>query len=961
MRRFPRLLTFLILGSAILCGQTHTGSKSSLSRQTHPDTNYNLADRLEQLNHEYAMAAARGNFLRLSDIEAELNVLAADLTHVDPAGFGYVTDGLHLLDANSLDASLDYFQRRSRQMRIVAAQAPVPSATVELAEIEQIVWRLQSAKQKFDPGQYRHARDALPELQKSAQWNALSDDRTSRISSEQMAGRKVWRAKFAELAFTSEKPTAPHTRPTFSDSDLAYFSIVDMVDDPVGAIEKESYLRLKYEHIVSRARASSLPAQTFEQWRAGLLGTKHAQEAAVQLSSTLAQTEGDEVRPDLQQLRHRARDSLEAIKSSKPAANVSSVPHPVASQSSDYGAVELKLAIDRFGRPDLMPLALEQKSNDILRSSFDAKITDLKKTLPDIQGYQLYLSTRQSTESEMAALSQVRLSTQAVAQRIGDSIAGAEAMGFGPFPQGRSELELICRQTDTHMDWATATAPRVLTVHDPVLIAANHQLESSVQALPSKNKRKPLYQPTTLDQNRTLNESDMWKPGFDFSKELKADMPVRPGRQWAGLINPESNSPYDFEREVVPGKSVKPLGGGIHLGRTGELKSSDTDTKRLVLRYDPRTSELYLLGDNGQRYSYGPVSPEVLKALLQFAVSGHNAAVSVGWAGEKTIEDTFPSKEAVLLHPIFVNTPIGQDLIIVDSIPWDLSKEKLPGGADNPIHAQFAAVYSPYEAKKEAESGQKLLDLTNRAKRIEAMPDSALASKFKDDNIVGYLVGLLLQSKETSAALSEFSSTAEEQPNPKTRQAMLSLSKVVAREDNSYRALQLVAELMMEGSGPNDEWLDLWIFAAGKLHPSAKSAEVALAAYGLSSDTTIAVLIDAPVSITLQNGHILLQGDMVWKYLTTDSVHPRRRAAAEADRYAAGDIVELESVVQPHFAELREAYPPLNRVNDYARILALLRWCLRKDNIAGVDLTALSNVASSSPETPTPSFVERSK
>jgi hypothetical protein len=162
-------------------------------------------------------------------------------------------------------------------------------------------------------------------------------------------------------------------------------------------------------------------------------------------------------------------------------------------------------------------------------------------------------------------------------------------------------------------------------------------------------------------------------------------LPDRP--HWGGWTRPNTTSSdphhfYDFATEVVDFKSKHSVGGGIHFGNTAQACSA-LDPSNLVLRYSRRSRLLSLQRPDGFSYTYDrPVDAQVLKSLWRFVSADNgkrNMAVSIGWIG--AAERNTGSSSPVLLDPYLVDTTVGQDLVLADSIPFQLDQANLPNGS----------------------------------------------------------------------------------------------------------------------------------------------------------------------------------------------------------------------------------------------------------------------------------------
>ena len=126
---------------------------------------------------------------------------------------------------------------------------------------------------------------------------------------------------------------------------------------------------------------------------------------------------------------------------------------------------------------------------------------------------------------------------------------------------------------------------------------------------------------------------------------------------WKGRID-EQGKPFDYRTEVKTPKSFRSVGGGIHFGETatpptgldlsghaliGEVATEyGREVVRLVLRDGSTGREVVVDASH---------SPIAMKSLYRFASSGRNAAISIGWAMERTAEDRLDEEANPFSHP----------------------------------------------------------------------------------------------------------------------------------------------------------------------------------------------------------------------------------------------------------------------------------------------------------------------
>jgi hypothetical protein len=525
-----------------------------------------------------------------------------------------------------------------------------------------------------------------------------------------------------------------------------------------------------------------------------------------------------------------------------------------------------------------------------------------------------------------------------------------------------------------------------------------------------------------------VSEAQMRTGQIDFSTLPKDNLSTRlPERlsTWKGFIDPKTEKPYDYETRVKNFRDFAPVGGGIHMGDKATLLPA-RDLSHLVLSYDRSLKSLILIGPASERYAYGPVEPGDAKALYRYAASGHNAAVSIGWAGEYDPTDKrHPGEpQPVLLDPYLVDTRVGQDLISADSIPWDLGLNTLPGGEENPVSKRFSSARDRFFR---AQFG--IVEAFCRG--VPAFSDTyaaKLATKFSNDLFLDLVAQALLTSSTVESAKESFFAATKyaewqaderklkELANPTTtgdlfgqRDSATStrkksryqelydqlygttpkpssvdkaavqaeLAKVQEQEaaiqeyarifDSAKKRSEILeglAILAVESSKAESKWVEL-LAALERARGPVSDSELAKEVYSVLPTTTLAVLLDEPTQIRLENGKIVLNGKMRYRYATSLlRVNDGTLVMSEGTGPTLNrveTITELTDLANAAFPLLSQRYAPLRRVTEYARIAAFFRWARKPGSLLAVDLAGLGEVPSSDRDrTPTPDALAQS-
>jgi len=221
---------------------------------------------------------------------------------------------------------------------------------------------------------------------------------------------------------------------------------------------------------------------------------------------------------------------------------------------------------------------------------------------------------------------------------------------------------------------------------------------------------------------------------------------------WVGRLR-NDGKPFNYARDVRNFRSFEAVGGGVHLGDIGTLGEA-RNLSSFVLIYDSALGQLALKGPDGSTFTLAGIPPEVLKPLLRFAESGRNAAVSIGWGMERTNVDERLNQlregSPVLLDPFLVDTRVGQDLVLADSIAWDLGEPRLPNGAPIAFSSDFTGALDRFLVGQIAPFRQ-VLD------GVESF--SAVGAQIWDEELASHGAPLVLRSLLVAKSMDEVEGT----------------------------------------------------------------------------------------------------------------------------------------------------------------------------------------------------------
>ncbi|NOT29119.1 MAG: hypothetical protein HOP15_01585 [Planctomycetes bacterium] len=123
------------------------------------------------------------------------------------------------------------------------------------------------------------------------------------------------------------------------------------------------------------------------------------------------------------------------------------------------------------------------------------------------------------------------------------------------------------------------------------------------------------------------------------------------------------------------------------------------------------------------------------------------------------------------------------------------------------------------------------------------------------------------------------------------------------------------------------------------------------------------MLIDEETTLKLTPERVVLEGGMRYSYLTgwfeVSPTRVGRSQDSKDEERQTRELKPLSQVANSRIEELARAYPALERVRMYARVVALLRMAMAGQQLVGVDLTSLAGVEAISQERfPTPDAVK---
>jgi len=471
---------------------------------------------------------------------------------------------------------------------------------------------------------------------------------------------------------------------------------------------------------------------------------------------------------------------------------------------------------------------------------------------------------------------------------------------------------------------------------------------------------------------------------------------------WRGRLKEDPRTgrkvPFDYRTEVKKPRTFRAIGGGIHFGETASA-AFDAPANVYSLRYDAG-SLIVTDGRNGSRFvvtTQEDIDPTSLKALYRFAKANRNAAISIGWGTEREsvvdqlITESRELGSPVLLDPFLVDTAVGQDLVLADSIPWSFDGGKLPNGAPVTFHEQFKNEYDQFRkarldvvtplfanAKPFADSDRAMwttrLDEARASLLIQAVVrnDSIASARrwyisrsirdfLRDEenqetsdetaiqDLRRWLLARILKANDIDS-LDDLTSEGQRLVNKDADDRIEKLSEATGGEFDKRIAplfdedsplnsqllplvdLTMAATLSKESSCPR-VLVDLWasLLLAKSADEPVDTETLALSFLARLNSTTLAMLYDDAVSFDLQGDAAKLKAEMKYRYATT-YVHVGDRAISlgRSDD-AENEVQTIESLTilaNKHLNGVTDSYPPLKRVTQQAAITAFLKWAI---------------------------------
>lgn len=419
------------------------------------------------------------------------------------------------------------------------------------------------------------------------------------------------------------------------------------------------------------------------------------------------------------------------------------------------------------------------------------------------------------------------------------------------------------------------------------------------------------------------------------------------------------------------------LDGGIHFVSQATLKTNHKLDQH-ILAYDDSKQNIILMGLSAEdTYIFGPVEPEELKALYKYAVSSNTSAISI----ENLKNFSF---QGIFLNSQFVDTKVGQYLFYTDIIPWDFdSMTYLPNTRPNPLEQVQKAAYRYQDLFFPIFSEDELIYFTSEGIQY---PDIEMPFEVSP-LYVGMI--LILQSESLAEFQDRFYSfynidsvggiTELEKPLISSRSSLgfntylknLRFVNLLSKQTTSLKwKEEILSELLYKltydygfchkfhgelsyvfGKKLGNEKLNLYRFKQLSITNLSSSLRANRYDYSLHPNklNILAVLYDDDSSFELKNGFIDIQIGMQWKYYTSkmfgwdkDEFIVLKSSKEQGNRMF--EIQPQTDIMTQNINQFKEAYTPLNKVIEYAKIISFLRWAINAEQtgeILRIDFSSL--------------------
>lgn len=746
-------------------------------------------------------------------------------------------------------------------------------------------------------------------------------------------------------------PGPPDPDPSGSRSKRALKSLLSTEDRPLARLEREALLQAEFDALRDSGRLPE--SASYDRWRSSLLSPR---DRAVVFAELHRDDFTDRSFDEL-------RDLIRADLGEPPSKLGPTLPEYDGPGIESTPERRAKLfVLSHAERPHLDEMAGEVRKelSSIVQERLDGDVRDASERTARVLavGNETAANTKAVRGPRAKALAELRTLAAKYIARLDARIGELALVGY--------EIERSVRiRTGT---WYRALGGRgeppgraSLVLNDGVLTELGAKLDAKlavVEAFEINSDPVPYHTKAgrRVAQSRHLVNGRRGLAGVP--RDAKEPRMPKAFDTYDGRRDP-SGKFYDYESEVrgKGGKgfrTFKAVGGGIHMGSKATVIDESALDGSLV-RYEMPNRRLRLYLADGRTITLAEgIEPMSMKALYRFVRRGANLAISIGHTGDDAASSSsfLSHSQIVLLDPVFVDTPVGQDLVLADKIPWDLDEPKLPNGSRNPIAAEFRRL------KKDAFDRPPQRTLEEWLSSVPGLDD--LSWKRPESELEGNLVidaffDLIVGKRDAEQALQSLQLALDEED------LTLYSDLVEGADDWSDAASRIAVVNFQLGRIPRRQarFFFAWLRAD---NPSVDAKTGVALIDGLTPTPTVATLVDDEVAISLSENNPL---DARLRYFYAGSRWTIDGDSMEVKRNENGDVEaehfdRLATLVTKNVVGLANEYHPLARVRTYAAICALLRLARepREETAILLDLSALAAVDASSQKLyPTPDAI----
>lgn len=699
-----------------------------------------LLAEIKETSTQWGQNAAAGNLAALVYNESKLKVLYSDLREcADKKSLSQLpNDELAFVPIGELNNALAGMKSRLSDLRELQALFGGPEVAQSITTLEKVVHRLDTVIALLREGTFHLARDEIAQNLSESKAEEAAKHREERIRATLKQELSTLKAEYpsSELPVILEaEPNLQSSLETLKNWKQQGYQTVDLVRSYL--LNSEQWLSatssMMSEYTTQVANQSAPP--DFVVWWARRIPDNQLESAilysravgagpAAKLS--IVQDPADPIGP----VRAYFAGLSPALEGERERRKSGSKPEPFKPSPSPDASVndafKVQLSLARWGSLDSMPPALRTitaKAVSQEQGLHEQDALSLYSQLLDLQN-QAEARSESVPDSTHNSLGSARATLLALLLRLKNISAARVRSGFSEKSQNSDAIASIIAalRLDPPSDSSSiapspspkpsdgggasgARGPPAFTFRDPLVVSLAAQVRDNLRAASEsvRSRPTPKYEFASATGRRWITEDQSLSRSPEFpppqSDAHESRLPLELGN-WIGFVD-KTGRPFPPE-VVQKGEILEAIPGGIVMAM--EMKPDrPSDFSSFVLTYDAKSERLAFVSPHAEIYYSEPIAPRVLRAINGFVGKHQLIAASIGWAGRgevaiRSIKNDQGTSigSVVLLDPAFVDTPVGQDLVRADSIPWKFD-ESTVGGWHNPIATQFGVAQKQWE------------------------------------------------------------------------------------------------------------------------------------------------------------------------------------------------------------------------------------------------------------------------